>query len=87
MIVSVNPFKIIEELGEHLIPKYQTNDLEKLPPHLYAIAQRAYSQLVTNKESQSVVISGESGAGKTEATKIVLKFLAVASGGGSGGEY
>jgi myosin heavy subunit len=45
MIVSVNPFKVIPSLGEHLIPDYQMKDVEKLPPHLYAIAQRAYSQV------------------------------------------
>jgi myosin protein heavy chain len=82
MVVSINPFKVIQSYGEHVIPHYlQAKTPEGLPPHLYAVGQQAYQnvcdvfskystrlicQMLTGKESQSVIITGESGAGKTE---------------------
>lgn len=76
MIVSVNPFQKLNIYDNNLMRQYsQAASLNDLPPHLFATAQQAFSNLTTNEESQSVIISGESGAGKTEATKIILRFL------------
>uniref|UniRef100_A0A6B2L309 Myosin motor domain-containing protein n=1 Tax=Arcella intermedia TaxID=1963864 RepID=A0A6B2L309_9EUKA len=75
MLISMNPFRKLDQYGEHLIPEYAAKPpKEDLLPHIYHIAQNAYKSIAFAK-SQSVVISGESGAGKTEATKIILKFL------------
>jgi len=80
MIVSVNPFRSISHYGEFLIPDYLNKPLSGLEPHLYSVACRAFRDMCDLGQSQAVIISGESGAGKTEATKIILKFLTVAAG-------
>lgn len=49
------------------------------PPHVFSLAAMAYSNLIDNGEAQSIMISGESGAGKTEATKLCLSSLALVS--------
>ena len=84
MVVSLNPFKNLEHLYEpEVIQQYCNQPRDELPPHLYAIAKDAFSSLLNRSESQSIVISGESGAGKTEATKIILKFLTSVSHAGA----
>lgn len=55
--------------------------LKDIVPHTYSIAGRALKQMYANRERQAIVISGESGAGKTEAAKIAMKFLAGTSQG------
>jgi hypothetical protein len=55
-------------------------DVALLPPHVWTIARSAYSGLIRDSRNQAVIISGESGAGKTEATKLILQFLTSASG-------
>ena len=54
------------------------------PPHVYAMADRVHRALTSEKLNQSVIVSGESGAGKTETCKAIMKFLLAVRGDGSG---
>jgi myosin-1 len=58
----------------------------ELPPHIFALAEAAYRGLTQDGESQCVIISGESGAGKTEAAKLIMQYIAAVSGSSSGVE-
>uniref|UniRef100_A0A665WRK8 Unconventional myosin-VI n=1 Tax=Echeneis naucrates TaxID=173247 RepID=A0A665WRK8_ECHNA len=64
------------------IKSYQGKSLGTLPPHVYAIADKAYRDMKVLKMSQSIIVSGESGAGKTENTKFVLRYLTTTYGSG-----
>ena len=85
VLISVNPFKRIPIYGSKQLAAFAApapNTLQ--PPHTYAIANAAYRSLMSSRSSQSILISGESGAGKTEATKQCLSFLAEVAGSHSG---
>jgi len=69
-----------------VMEEYWQGTPEKLPPHVFTIAGDCFRNLFQNKQNQSVIISGESGAGKTEATKVVLQFLAEIAGSSTGVE-
>eukprot|EP00834_Sanchytrium_tribonematis_P003840 NODE_164_length_14719_cov_1.036252.p4 type:complete len:439 gc:universal NODE_164_length_14719_cov_1.036252:9583-10899(+) len=76
ILVSVNPFKIIDDLYTLETAKtYYNAEFGSKDPHIFAIANECYSSLGRDQKSQCVVISGESGAGKTEATKLILLFI------------
>ncbi|XP_039255307.2 unconventional myosin-X-like [Styela clava] len=80
ILISVNPYKKIEGLYDSdKLALYRDKDLGEHPPHVYAIANETYSCMWKREENQCVLISGESGAGKTEATKLMLRFLSDAS--------
>uniref|UniRef100_A0A8C9ZNP2 Unconventional myosin-VI n=1 Tax=Sander lucioperca TaxID=283035 RepID=A0A8C9ZNP2_SANLU len=73
ILIAVNPYYDIPKLyGPDAIKSYQGKSLGTLPPHVYAIADKAYRDMKVLKMSQSIIVSGESGAGKTENTKFVL---------------
>ena len=83
ILLSINPFQQLplyspEQITLHSHPPPN----RALPPHVYDIAYSAFQELVTTGEDQSILISGESGAGKTEATKQCLGFIAEVVGGG-----
>eukprot|EP01125_Pyxidicula_operculata_P011700 TRINITY_DN3832_c0_g1_i1.p1 TRINITY_DN3832_c0_g1~~TRINITY_DN3832_c0_g1_i1.p1 ORF type:complete len:1249 (+),score=331.87 TRINITY_DN3832_c0_g1_i1:36-3782(+) len=86
MIVSMNPFKSIKGLyGVEKINAYRNKRRETsgLPPHIFAISEKSFTNIVENNESQSILISGESGAGKTEAAKYIMRYLSHAATGES----
>ena len=78
ILVSVNPFKWMTELyASHMVDRFQqVTPGELTPPHIYAVANAAMMGIRDEQEDQSIIISGESGAGKTEATKKCLQFFA-----------
>merc|ERR1711981_1218825 len=82
--VVVNPYKRYPIYTETVVKIYLGKRRNEVPPHLWAITETAYRNMLTNNKNQSMLITGESGAGKTENTKKVISYLAlVASSGGS----
>ena len=77
ILIAVNPYKSLTCYGDAEMRAYRGKSIGVLPPHLYAMADRAFRSMKVDGESQSIVISGESGAGKTESSKIVMKYLAL----------
>ncbi|XP_034017504.1 myosin VIa isoform X3 [Thalassophryne amazonica] len=83
ILIAVNPYYDIPKLySEETIKQYRGRSLGTLPPHVYAIADKAYRDMKVLKISQSIIVSGESGAGKTENTKFVLRYLTSSYGTG-----
>ena len=82
IVIAVNPYEWLEKLYvENLHKQYMKMPREKLVPHVYATSASAYKNMQSNHENQSILVSGESGAGKTETTKIVMNHLATIAGG------
>uniref|UniRef100_A0A8C1IZ79 Unconventional myosin-VI n=1 Tax=Cyprinus carpio TaxID=7962 RepID=A0A8C1IZ79_CYPCA len=81
ILIAVNPYFDIPKLySPETIKSYQGRSLGTLPPHVYAIADKAYRDMRVLNMSQSIIVSGESGAGKTENTKFVLRYLTTSYG-------
>ncbi|KXJ14045.1 Unconventional myosin-VI [Exaiptasia diaphana] len=74
ILLAVNPYHDVRDLySKETIHKYHGKSLGTMPPHVFAIADKAYRDMRAYKQSQSIVVSGESGAGKTESTKYILR--------------
>ncbi|XP_057282393.1 unconventional myosin-VIIb isoform X1 [Pezoporus wallicus] len=80
ILVAVNPYQLLPLYTVDQIRLYCNKRIGELPPHVFAIADNCYFNMKRNKRDQCCVISGESGAGKTESTKLILQFLAAISG-------
>ncbi|XP_054624582.1 unconventional myosin-XV isoform X2 [Dunckerocampus dactyliophorus] len=76
MLLSINPYKPLNIYSEELRQKYQNREQQRNPPHVYAIADDAFRQSQASTQEQCIIISGQSGAGKTEATKLVVHYIA-----------
>ncbi|KAI6074313.1 Superoxide dismutase [Mn], mitochondrial [Aix galericulata] len=77
VLVSVNPYKELEIYSKQNMERYRGVSFYEVSPHLYAIADNSYRSLRMERKDQCILISGESGAGKTEATKKILQYYAV----------
>jgi hypothetical protein len=82
VLISVNPYRKLPNTGDEHVRMYQNSPGSDVPPHIFALAEKAYRRLADDKESQCVIISGESGAGKTVSAKLILQYITAVSPGG-----
>ncbi|XP_027362425.1 myosin-10-like [Abrus precatorius] len=81
ILIAVNPFQRLPHLTEHsTMAKYKGAAFGEQSPHPFAIASYAYRKMINEGTSQSILVSGESGAGKTESTKMLMHYLAFLGG-------
>ena len=85
IMIALNPWKPVEQLyTPEQLAAYRSQPLGSLPPHLFALADAAYRGLVQDGDDQTILVSGESGAGKTESTRRLLEFLVFVSSRAAG---
>uniref|UniRef100_A0A4W3JWB2 Myosin IF n=1 Tax=Callorhinchus milii TaxID=7868 RepID=A0A4W3JWB2_CALMI len=82
VLISVNPFKQMPYFTDREVELYQGAAQFENPPHIYALADNMYRNMLIDAENQCVIISGESGAGKTVAAKYIMSYVSKVSGGG-----
>ncbi|XP_049613687.1 myosin-6 [Syngnathus scovelli] len=83
--VTVNPYKWLPVYDAEVVAAYRGKKRTEAPPHIFSISDNAYQYMLTDRENQSVLITGESGAGKTVNTKRVIQYFAsIAAVGGAG---
>ncbi|QPG77001.1 myosin I [Brettanomyces nanus] len=80
VLISVNPFRDLGIYTQEVLNSYKNTNRLEVPPHVYAIAESMYHNMIAYSENQCVIISGESGAGKTEAAKRIMQYIANISG-------
>ncbi|XP_077474736.1 myosin-4-like [Stigmatopora argus] len=82
--VTVNPYKMLPVYDPRVVSAYRGKKRMEAPPHIFSVSDNAYQNMLTDRENQSVLITGESGAGKTVNTKRVIQYFAtIAVAGGS----
>ncbi|KAG2654452.1 protein OPAQUE1 [Panicum virgatum] len=81
ILIAVNPFTRLPHLyNEYMMEQYKGVRLGELSPHVFAVADASYRAMVNESRSQSILVSGESGAGKTETTKLIMQYLTFVGG-------
>nr|3I5F_A Chain A, Myosin heavy chain isoform A [Doryteuthis pealeii]3I5G_A Chain A, Myosin heavy chain isoform A [Doryteuthis pealeii]3I5H_A Chain A, Myosin heavy chain isoform A [Doryteuthis pealeii]3I5I_A Chain A, Myosin heavy chain isoform A [Doryteuthis pealeii] len=75
--IAINPYRRLPIYTQGLVDKYRGKRRAEMPPHLFSIADNAYQYMLQDRENQSMLITGESGAGKTENTKKVIQYFAL----------
>ncbi|KAI3517097.1 hypothetical protein L1887_16304 [Cichorium endivia] len=81
ILIAINPFQKLPHLYDaHMMQQYKGAPFGELSPHVFAIADTSYRAMVHEGKSNSILVSGESGAGKTETTKMLMRFLAYLGG-------
>ncbi|KAL4325114.1 hypothetical protein GQ457_11G003420 [Hibiscus cannabinus] len=81
ILIAVNPFRKLPHLYDsHMMAQYKGAAFGELSPHPFAVADAAYRLMINEGISQSILVSGESGAGKTESTKLLMQYLAYMGG-------
>ncbi|XP_016419312.1 unconventional myosin-Ib-like isoform X10 [Sinocyclocheilus rhinocerous] len=82
VVISMNPYKSLPIYTAEKVEEYRNRNFYELSPHIYALADEAYRSLREQDNDQCILITGESGAGKTEASKFVMSYVAAVCGKG-----
>ncbi|XP_041806135.1 unconventional myosin-Ib isoform X2 [Chelmon rostratus] len=82
VVISVNPYRSLPIYTPDKVEEYRNRNFYELSPHIYALADEAYRSLRDQDKDQCILITGESGAGKTEASKLVMSYVAAVCGKG-----
>ncbi|XP_053482829.1 unconventional myosin-Ib isoform X3 [Ictalurus furcatus] len=82
VVISMNPYKSLPIYTPEKVEEYRNRNFYELSPHIYALADEAYRSLRDQDKDQCILITGESGAGKTEASKLVMSYVAAVCGKG-----
>ncbi|KAH9805032.1 Myosin-15 [Citrus sinensis] len=85
ILIAVNPFTKLPHLyNVHMMEQYKGAPFGELSPHVFAVADASYRAMISEHQSQSILVSGESGAGKTETTKLIMQYLTFVGGRAAG---
>ncbi|XP_008785355.2 myosin-11-like [Phoenix dactylifera] len=81
ILIAINPFQRLPHIYDsHMMEQYKGAPFGELSPHVFAVADVAYRAMINEGKSNSILVSGESGAGKTETTKMLMRYLAFLGG-------
>ncbi|KAB1202882.1 Myosin-11 [Morella rubra] len=81
ILIAINPFQRLPHIYDsHMMQQYKGAPFGELSPHVFAVADVAYRAMINNGKSNAILVSGESGAGKTETTKMLMRYLAFLGG-------
>ncbi|XP_039984530.1 unconventional myosin-Vb [Xiphias gladius] len=80
VLVAINPYDQLPIYGEEVIDAYSGQDMADMEPHIFSVAEEAYRTMTREEKNQSIIISGESGSGKTVSAKFCMRYFAVVGG-------
>ncbi|XP_030583367.1 unconventional myosin-Vb [Archocentrus centrarchus] len=80
VLVAINPYDQLPIYGEEVIDAYSGQDMTDMEPHIFSVAEEAYRTMIREEKNQSIIISGESGSGKTVSAKFTMRYFAVVGG-------
>ncbi|KAM4626521.1 unconventional myosin-Ib isoform 3-T3 [Discoglossus pictus] len=83
VVISINPYRSLPIYTPDKVEEYRNRNFYELSPHIYALSDEAYRSLRDQDKDQCILITGESGAGKTEASKLVMSYVAAVCGKGA----
>ncbi|XP_072236362.1 unconventional myosin-Va isoform X3 [Leuresthes tenuis] len=83
VLVAINPYETLPIYGTDIINAYSGQNMGDMDPHIFAVAEESYKQMARDERNQSIIVSGESGAGKTVSAKYAMRYFATVSGSAS----
>ncbi|XP_031425450.1 unconventional myosin-Va isoform X2 [Clupea harengus] len=83
VLVAINPYESLPIYGSDIINAYSGQNMGDMDPHIFAVGEEAYKQMARDERNQSIIVSGESGAGKTVSAKYAMRYFATVSGSAS----
>lgn len=76
ILVGINPWQDLNVYGQETLKSYRGRKMHEMPPHVFGVAEAAFTNLHNDRKDQTILVSGDSGSGKTESTKFMMQYLA-----------